>query len=168
MASLGLLRALRSSVCLALVGLLLIPAASCTNGTDMHKPCHAERNFKTVSGIYNLTVYPNQLPVLLGTAPPEGLFNHSVVGRVDPVGDFEGFQDSIEYFFALAPVPQTNPAFAAITSYKITSFTSGCPGVAASVVYLYCNVINPGSPDDGKAIAPLKQVSLSRVSCPMC
>ena len=119
-----------------------------------------QRNFKTVSRIYNLTVYPNQLPIFTSGAAgvPAGRFSKDVVGRVDPVGDFVGFQDSIEYFFALAPLPQGNAALAAITSYQITEFTSSCRDVAASVVYLYCSVVNPGSPDNGRALAPLKQV----------
>lgn len=119
------------------------------------------RNHDTISSIYNLTVYPNQVPIIFNGAGnvPEGLFSHDVVGRVYPVGNFEGFEDSIEYFFALAPLPQGNVQSAAITSYKITSFTSGCPDVAASVAYLYASVIDPTSPDYGKPLAPLKQVS---------
>lgn len=125
------------------------------------KKCHEKRNFNTVSSIYNLTVYPNQLPIIGGGSRfvPPGLFSHEVAGRVDPVGKFLGFEDSIEYFFALAPLPQGNAASAAITSYQIVSFTSGCKNIAASVVYLYCNVVAPGSPDHGKALAPLKQIA---------
>lgn len=125
------------------------------------KSSEEQRNFDTISRIYNLTVYPNQLPIIATGAAgvPSGLFSQDVVGRVDPVGVFKGFQDSIEYFFALAPVPQGNAASAAITGYQITEFTSACPGVAASVVYLFCNVVNPGSPDHGKALAPLKQIA---------
>ncbi len=120
-----------------------------------------QRNFKTISRIYNLTVFPNQLPILAGglAGVPPGLFSQDVVGRVDPVGDFIGFEDSIEYFFALAPVPQGNAASAAITSYQIAEFSSACLEVAASVVYLFCNVVSPGSPNDGKQLPPLKQVS---------
>jgi hypothetical protein len=120
-----------------------------------------ERNFKTISSIYNLTVFPNQLPIIQrgGAGVPLGLFNKDVVGRVDPVGDFKGFEHSIEYFFALAPLPQGNGASSAITSYKITEFSSECADVAASVVYLFCSVVNPGSPDHGKPLPPLKQVS---------
>lgn len=131
------------------------------------RKCHDKhRNFRTVSSIYNLTVYPNQLPILGqgGAGVPPGLFNQDVVGRVDPVGDFEGFEHSIEYFFALAPVPSGNAAKAAITSYKITEFSSGCRDVAASVVYLYCSVVDPGGPDHGKELAPLKQVSRAHIS----
>jgi hypothetical protein len=120
-----------------------------------------ERNFNTISRIYNLTVFPNQLPIIQrgGAGVPPGLFNKDVVGRVDPVGDFEGFEHSIEYFFALAPLPQGNGASSAITSYKITEFSSACANVAASVVYLFCSVVNPGSPNHGKPLPPLKQVS---------
>lgn len=120
-----------------------------------------DRNFKTVSRIYNLTVYPNQLPIIQhgGAGVPSGLFSQDVAGRVDPVGDFVGFQDSIEYFFALSPLPQGNAASAAITSYKIAEFSSGCRDIAASVVYLFCSVVNPGCADHGKQLAPLKQVS---------
>lgn len=120
-----------------------------------------QRNLQTISSIYNFTVYPNQLPIFVEGAAgvPSGLFNQDVVGRVDPVGEFIGFQDSIEYFFALAPLPQGNAAYSAITSYQITEFTSACPDVAASVVYLNCGVVDPGSSDNGQALAPLKQVS---------
>jgi len=64
---------------------------------------HERHNFKTLWNIYNLTIYPNQLPVLeqeaVGILP--GLFNQNATGCVDSVGNFTGLQDSIEYFFAL-------------------------------------------------------------------
>jgi hypothetical protein len=122
---------------------------------------YERRNFKTVMSIYNLTVYPNQLPILEQGAAgvPPGLFNEDATGRVDPVGNFSGFDDSVEYFFALAPVPQMSALSVAITSIKITEFSSACPNVAASVVYLFCSVVNPSSSDNGKALAPLKEVS---------
>ncbi|KAK3389525.1 hypothetical protein B0H63DRAFT_537508 [Podospora didyma] len=125
---------------------------------------YEERNLKTIQGIYNLTVYPNQLPIITAGASqvPSGLFSQNVVGRVDPVGDFHSFQDSIEYFFALSPVPQANAVRAAITSFQITEFTSACANVAASVVYLFCTVVNPCSPDHGKQLATLKQVAFWR------
>lgn len=133
-----------------------VPTTTTPPAVDYYK-----RNLATISAIYNLTVYPNQLPILFsgaGAVPP-GLFAQNVIGRVAPVGDFRGFEDSIEYFFALAPVPQANAAMAAITHFKITEFTTGCPDLAASVVYLFCNVVDPTSPDHGKSLAPLKQVS---------
>lgn len=125
---------------------------------------YARRNFKTISSIYNLTVYPNQLPIFQagGAAVPEGLFSRKVVGRVDPVGNFTDFDESIEYFFALSPLPQANPVKAAITGYQITEFSSQCRDVAASVVYLYSSVANPGCADHGKPLPPLKQVAFWR------
>jgi hypothetical protein len=119
-----------------------------------------QRNFDTVRKIYDLTIYPNQLPILQQGAAgvPPGLFNEEATGRVDPVGNFSGFEDSIEYFFALAPVPSTNAASTAISRIQITEFSSACPDVAASVVYLFCNVEDQ-SADNGKAFAPLKEVS---------
>jgi hypothetical protein len=90
---------------------------------------------------------------------PPGLFNENATGRVDPVGNFTGFDDSIEYFFALAPVPSTNLASAVISRIQITEFSSACPNIAASVVYLFCNVENQTSPDNGKTLGPLKEVS---------
>ncbi|KAK4208980.1 hypothetical protein QBC37DRAFT_443604 [Rhypophila decipiens] len=118
-----------------------------------------QRNFNTISHIYGLTVYPNQVPIVLGGSKgvPPGLFSKDVAGRVDPVGDFKGFDDSIEYFFALAPLPQGNPLQAAITSYKITEFSTQCKDVAASVVHLYCSVVD--GPDAGKVLPPLKQIA---------
>jgi len=126
-----------------------------------HQLSFSKRNFNTVKSIYELTIFPNQLPILQegGAAVPPGLFNENATGRVDPVGNFTGFEDSVEYFFALAPVPQTNAASTAITSIKITEFSSACANVAASVVYLYTSVVDATSPDNGKALAPLKQVS---------
>src|SRR5271155_3874349 len=122
---------------------------------------HEQRNFRTLSKIYNLTIYPNQLPILQHGAAgvPPGLFNQNATGRVDPVGNFSGFQDSIEYFFALAPVPQANPNSQAFSSIQLTEFTSSCPDVAASVVFFFTSVVNPNSPDNGKPLPPLKQVS---------
>ncbi|KAK4124424.1 hypothetical protein N657DRAFT_655665 [Parathielavia appendiculata] len=125
---------------------------------------YARRNFETISRIYNLTVYPNQLPIFQagGVGVPKGLFSANPVGRVDPVGTFTDFEHSIEYFFALSPLPEANPVRAAITGYQITEFSSQCRNVAASIVYLYCSVVNPGSPDHGKPLPPLKQVAFWR------
>jgi len=148
-------------ICICLAGLIpSIWSLPLEKKHDEHRH-YEQRNFDTVRSIYELTIYPNQLPILEGgaAAVPPGLFNENATGRVDPVGNFTGFDDSIEYFFALAPVPQTNAASTAITSIQITEFSSACPGVAASVVYLFCNVEDASSPDNGKSLAPLKEVS---------
>lgn len=135
----------------------LLPAASARPA----RPCYEQRNLRTISSIYNLTVYPNQIPVIASGGPgvPKGLFNANVTGRIDPVGKFVGFQDSIEYFFALAPIPGPATNNVAITGFQITEFSSGCADVATSVVYLYCSIYAPGQPGHGTPVAPLKQVA---------
>ncbi|MCJ1413606.1 hypothetical protein MMC19_007728 [Ptychographa xylographoides] len=119
-----------------------------------------QRNLHTISRIYNLTVYPNNVPVITNVrgAVPSGLFNENATGRVTPVGTFSGFQDSIEYFFGLAPIPHP-PTNIAFSKADVVEFTSGCPEVASSVVYLTASVHDPGQPDDGRFVAILKEVA---------
>ena len=66
--------------------------------TPDSQPDWYKRNLKTVRDIYDLTVYPNQVPILLGggKAVPPGLFSPDATGRVSPVGEFEDFELSIE------------------------------------------------------------------------
>jgi hypothetical protein len=133
---------------------------------DRYEPRDWEkRNLNTIKSIYNLTVYPNQLPILGqgGAGVPPGLFNENATGRVDPVGNFTGFNDSIEYFFALAPVPTQNAAGAGISSIQITEFSSACPNIAASVVYLFTNQESPDGTVVAAPRAPLKEVSSSPI-----
>ncbi|KAF2206449.1 hypothetical protein CERZMDRAFT_29069, partial [Cercospora zeae-maydis SCOH1-5] len=103
-------------------------------------PDYAQRNLNTIRSIYNLTVYPHNVPILkegCDKAVPPGLFSPDATGRVSPVGDFTGFNDSCEYFFALAPDPN-DQEFQGLAIYQadVVEFTSGCPNIAASVVYL--------------------------------
>ncbi|KAH0537939.1 hypothetical protein FGG08_005389 [Glutinoglossum americanum] len=123
-----------------------------------------KRNLATLSSIYDLTVFPNQLPILIHgpNAVPAGLFNNDASGRVNPVGNFSGFEDSIEYFFALSPIAQQGVRSVVISKAEIVEFTSSCPEVAASVVYLETKVVNPGGQDDGKQLSTLKQVAFWR------
>jgi hypothetical protein len=125
-----------------------------------HTPKWASRNFKTIATIYNLTVYPNNVGLFgSGTnAIPAGLFNEKATGRIDPVGTFIDFQDSVEYFFGLAPTAHASPTNGVLESAEIVEFQSGCPEVASSTVYLTARVYNPGQPDDGKFLGTLKQV----------
>ncbi|MCJ1393157.1 hypothetical protein MMC18_006029 [Xylographa bjoerkii] len=118
------------------------------------------RNLHTIQSIYNLTVYPNNVPIIQhgASAVPAGLFNQEATGRIDPVGTFTGFNQSIEYFFGLAPLPGP-PTNVTISKAEIVEFNSGCPNVASSVVYLVCSAYNPGQPDNGEFIATLKQVA---------
>lgn len=127
-------------------------------------PPFAERNLATIRAIYNLTVYPNNDPIVkLGSSQvPPGLFSPSAIGRVSPVGEFSGFNDSIEYFFALAPVP-SDPEFQGVAIYQadVVEFTSGCPGIAASLVYLRTGKVDPktGEVDSRVPVSTLSQVS---------
>lgn len=139
------------ALCLAFTGTTL------AKGKD-HRS-YQKRNFDTISKIYNLTVYPNNLAFIAnGSASvPPGLFADNATGRITPVGNFSGFDDSTEYFFALAPIPQP-PVYGAFTKAQVVEFTSGCPNIAASTVYFTNSVVNPNSTDNGKYLTTLKQV----------
>lgn len=123
---------------------------------------YAQRNLETIQRIYNLTVYPNNVPIINqgASAVPAGLFDPGATGRVSPVGNFSGFDDSIEYFFALAPTPQAQQGVG-IYKADVVEFTSGCPEVAASVVYLRTGKVDPvtGKVDESKPTSTLSQVS---------
>ncbi|KAI9684421.1 MAG: hypothetical protein M1829_002231 [Trizodia sp. TS-e1964] len=134
------------------------------------------RNLKTIRSIYDLTVYPNNLALVQkgSSAVPKGLFAENASGRVDPLGNFTGFDDSVEYFYGFlrrvhpsyealskqrqAPLPQP-PTYGVFTRADITSFVSGCADVAASVVEFEVSVVNPGAPNNGQHISKLKQVA---------
>ncbi|KAL0060194.1 hypothetical protein AAF712_013041 [Marasmius tenuissimus] len=126
---------------------------------------HVQRNLNTIKSIYNLTVYPHNVPIIQqgASAVPPGLFDPSATGRITPLGNFTGFEDSIEYFFGLAPVPQ-NSAGSAIFKSEVVEFTSGCPEVASSVVYLYVGQVNQttGELVEGAKVTPLKQIAFWR------
>lgn len=118
-----------------------------------------------------MTVYPNNIPVIAnGSAAvlPE-LFDLNVTGRITPVDNFTVLEDSIEYFFffALAPVQQQTEAGAAIYDAEIVEFTSGCPAVATSVVYLRTGPVDPvaGGLVDGSNTSTLKQVCPADLFC---
>lgn len=121
-----------------------------------------KRNLATIQKIYNLTVCPHNIPILQhgASAVPTGLFNQQATGRVSPIGNFSGFDDSIEYFFALAPAPNKDPG-PAIYDAEIVAFTSGCANVAASLVYLRTDTVDPVT---GKLNASMPTSTLSQVS----
>lgn len=119
----------------------------------------AQRNLNTIKRIYNTTIYPhNQAFVTHGAgAIPSGLFSRNASGRITPVGNFTGFEDSAEYFFGLTPTPQA-PLWDTWTSFEVKSFTSGCPEVASSVVYGKTTGINPNASTFGLRVTTIKQV----------
>jgi hypothetical protein len=79
-----------------------------------------------------VTVFPANAKIIAEGAPavPPGLFNANATGRVTPIGEFFGFQDSFEYFFGLAPLPSGSPPNGAISKATLAEFTSGCPEVS--------------------------------------
>lgn len=123
-------------------------------------PWHS-RNYRTISEIYNLTVYPKNVGVFGNgtTNVPAGLFNENATGRISPAGVFNGFQDSVEYFFGLSPRPQQPGPGVIFSSAQVVEFASACPKVASSTVYFTTSVYDPGQPDNGAYISTLKQVA---------
>lgn len=69
-----------------------------------------------------------------------------------------GFDDSTEYFFALAPIPRP-PLYGVFSDVRVVEFTSGCPSVASSVVYFRTTVLNPNATNHGQYLTTLKQVA---------
>ncbi|KAH8895381.1 hypothetical protein GQ53DRAFT_855803 [Thozetella sp. PMI_491] len=108
---------------------------------------HVQRNLHTIRTIYNLTTYPNNLGIHTGNpdAIPPGLFNSNATGRISPVGNFTGYTDSVEYFFALSPLPSEYNSNLAVYKADVVHYTSGCPEIAASVVYLYSGAVDPAT-----------------------
>lgn len=158
---------------LALALLLTITSAA-NNSVD-----YVTRNLQTIQSIYNLTVFPNNVPILAhgASAVPGGLFNENATGRVSPVGNFSGFDDSIEYFFALAPAPSNGTDGVGIYEANVVEFTSGCPTVAASTVYLRTGTVNgtTGAFIPSNTTTTLKQVRahpnphrISLITIPLC
>ncbi|MCJ1243216.1 hypothetical protein MMC30_000413 [Trapelia coarctata] len=119
----------------------------------------AQRNLDTIQKIYNTTIYPNNQAFIAkgAVAIPSGLFSANASGRITPVGNFSGFEDSVEYFFGLTPPPQA-PLWDTWTSFEIRSFTSGCPEVASSVVYGKTTGVNPNASSYGQHITTIKQI----------
>lgn len=140
--------------------LALTTLVSCQHIVSRHPSVDfAQRNLNTIKRIYNTTIYPhNQDFVTHGAvAIPSGLFNVNASGRITPIGNFTGFEDSVEYFFGLTPTSQA-PLWATWTSFEVVSFTSGCPEVASSVVYGKTTGVNPNASTFGQHVTTIKQV----------
>ncbi|KAJ7061660.1 hypothetical protein C8F01DRAFT_1286492 [Mycena amicta] len=124
---------------------LLAPVVVLAHSDNWH-----HRNRDTIQKIYDRA-----------GAVPHGLFNVNASGRVAPVGQFVGFQDSIEYFWGLAPIPTGVAPNGVFSKATLVEFTSGCPSVAASSVYLQVNTLNPDN-STGAYITTFKQVAFWR------
>ena len=132
---------------------LFTPTAS----TGFHR-----RNLATIRSIYAQNVYPISLAFIHNQTLPPGLFDEKATGRITPLGNFTGFAESTEYFFALNPVPEA-PLYQAFTKAEVVAFQSSCAAVATSVVWLTLGVYNPGAADHLKDISVLKQVCTNAV-----
>ncbi|KAJ7461169.1 hypothetical protein FB451DRAFT_1562986 [Mycena latifolia] len=141
--------------CLILIAPVLLSAAS--------KAHWQKRNQDTIQKIYDLTIYPANTKIIAegASAVPAGLFNVNATGRITPVGEFFGFNDSIEYFFGLAPVPKGSPPNGVFSNAALVAFTSGCAEVAASTAYLTLSTLNADG-SAGAYISTLKQVAFWR------
>lgn len=163
----------RSLLCLTAVASALpqkhTKARQASGGSDSaisetNQPEWYHRNLKTIQTIYDYTVYPANTAIISqgSKAVPPGLFSPDATGRVSPVGNFTGFEDSIEYFFALAPTPQGNPQSTAFYKAEVVDFVSGCPNVASSLVYFRTGKLDEAGQlqDDGP------KTTLSQVNDP--
>ncbi|CAN8097467.1 unnamed protein product [Discula destructiva] len=125
----------------------------------------AARNLATVQAVYNQTVYPlNTVAIKTQGQSVAALFDPEARGRITPLGNFTGALDSIEYFYGLAPAPQTNPGGLGIYEAEVVEFTSGCPEVASSLVYLKTGPVNnvTGGLIPGSEVTILKQMAFWR------
>ena len=126
-----------------------------------------QRNLDTITKIYKRTVYPTNLDFLANgpASVPQGLFNENATGRITPLGNFTGFNDSTEYFFALAPVASP-PSYVGFADARVVSFQSQCASFASSIVYFTGRVFHPNASNDGEFVSTLKQVwSAERIAC---
>ena len=142
-----------------IISLFLPLATLILLGSAKNYTPQASRNLATIKAIYNLTVFPNNVPFITQgfSVIPAGLFNANATGRVSPLGNFSGFEESAEYFFGLAPTPQA-PFYAAFATADVVEFSS-CGDVASSVVTFDARVLNQSRPDFGKHVTYLKEVS---------
>ncbi|TGO29942.1 hypothetical protein BPAE_0009g00380 [Botrytis paeoniae] len=89
-------------------------------------------------------------------------------GRISPVGNFTGFDDSTGCFFALSPISgQTGagnlqPNYNAFKSYELHVFTSSYPEVASTIAYLNTTIVNPGSLSHGQHVTKIKEIAFWR------
>ncbi|KAJ7913372.1 hypothetical protein B0H13DRAFT_1873924 [Mycena leptocephala] len=151
-------------LCVAILAVALLSAASEPHKSEPKEgepePHWYIRNKATIQKIYDLTVFPANAQIIAegASAVPAGLFNANATGRITPVGEFFGFEDSIEYFFGLAPLPSGVPPNGAIANATLVQFTSGCPEIAASTVYFTVRTMNANN-SVGAYITTLKQTA---------
>lgn len=121
------------------------------------------RNFNTIAAIYDFAGFPQSTAFIKNgmSAIPAGLFSPNATGRVSPVGNFSGAEESAEYFFGLSPQGEA-PFYIGWTSVDIHSFSSECPEVAVSSIRGRTTVVKPGDPTDGDYVSTLEQTAFWR------
>ena len=82
-----------------MISAILLLTVACSAKLTGYK----KRNFDTISKIYELTQYPNNLAFIAnGSASvPPGLFNEKAQGRITPVGNFSQHSTSLRRGFRL-------------------------------------------------------------------
>ncbi|KAL9611113.1 MAG: hypothetical protein Q9167_004217 [Letrouitia subvulpina] len=135
-------------------------AISCAGNAQYGHHGFEKRNFDTIEKIYGLTLYPQNVVLSAkgSSAVPKGLFNQNATGRITPIGNFTGFDDSTEYFYAITPRGQP-PSGAGFSKFEIVSFVTGCPQVAATTAYFTATVVDPTAENFGQYLTTLKQTA---------
>ncbi|KAF4636875.1 hypothetical protein G7Y89_g1198 [Cudoniella acicularis] len=136
------------------------PASTNTTTTEVD---FRTRNYNTLAGIYEFASWPKSAVFIKNgvSAIPPGLFNANASGRISPVGNFSGIEQTAEYFFGLSPQAEA-PFYIGWTSFEIHQFSSECPEVASSKVWGRTTIVNPGAPNDGEYLSTLMQQTFWR------
>ena len=148
-----------SPLSLSLIFLCSVLATGLPEKNSGHQTNYQQRNLETITKIYERNVYPTNLQFIANgpKSVPSGLFNENATGRITPLGNFTGFNDSTEYFFALSPIPSP-PNYIGMSKIQVVSFQSQCAQFASSITYFTISVINPNATNNGQFISNLKQV----------
>lgn len=86
-----------------------------------------------IEKLYDLTVYPNNMPFITTGVIPPGIFTPDVIGRVSPVIVLKEERENMEYFPGISPVQ--GPLM--ITDAKLTYYAEQGDVVATSVDTIY-------------------------------
>jgi len=76
-----------------------------------------QQRANVVRSVYQNLIFPGPFEILLSGGASQDAFDPSVTGRVNAVGQFDGFTDSIEYFYALALQPATPQLIPGVSIY---------------------------------------------------
>lgn len=92
--------------------------------------------------LYNLVVYPNNLPVLDDTSILEPFVDTNADSRFTPVGEFTGFPGFVEYYYALGSTPA-----GFVQSIKFRSIACDNNIVHFRVELVFNQTLSPIGPD---------------------